>query len=203
MFMEAAHSDWGFEGSLNMGLREQKKKQTRKAISDMATMLFIERGYHQVTTAEIAKLANVSVPTLFNYFPNKESLVFDEDAEREQQIIDAVITRKKGVPILEALREYALKSPALNPANRKDIRGFRNLIRSTPELSLYDRQVTMRYESALAKVLQKEAKKKLSEAEAQSIAHFVLDAFHRASDATHPHATLDALFGLLRNGWEG
>ncbi len=184
-----------------MGLRELKKKQTRKAISDMATQLFIERGYHEVTTAEIAKLANVSVPTLFNYFSNKESLVFDEDVEREERLIDAVVSRKKGVSILDALLDFGRKNPAFNPANRKLVRDFRNLIRSTPELSNYERQIMMRYESSLAKVLQKEAKTKLGGVEAQSIAHFISDAFYRASDSPNPRTTLETLFEILKNGW--
>ncbi|TGM58876.1 TetR/AcrR family transcriptional regulator [Leptospira adleri] len=184
-----------------MGLRELKKKQTRKAISDMATKLFIERGYHEVTTAEIAKLANVSVPTLFNYFANKESLVFDEDVEREERLIDAVVSRKKGTSILDALLDFGLKNPAFNPANRELVRGFRKLIKSTPELSLCERQIMMRYENSLAKVLKKEAKTKLGETEAASIAHFISDAFYRASDSPHPRATLETLFKILKNGW--
>jgi AcrR family transcriptional regulator len=59
----------------------------------MATALFIERGYHAVTTAEIAERAAVSVPTLFNYFPTKESLVFDEDSEREARLVETVENR--------------------------------------------------------------------------------------------------------------
>ncbi|MBE6487200.1 MAG: TetR/AcrR family transcriptional regulator [Methanosphaera stadtmanae] len=37
--------------------------------------LFSQKGYGSTTTAEIAKEANVSVGTLFNYYPNKEELV--------------------------------------------------------------------------------------------------------------------------------
>ena len=185
-----------------MGLRELKKIRTRKAISDMATKLFIERGYHEVTTAQIAELAQVSVPTLFNYFPNKESLVFDEDKEREVRLIDAVVSRKKGVSILDALRDFGMKNPSFNPANQKLVRDFRSLIKATPELALYERQILMRYEDSLAKTLQKEAKTELGKIEAQSIAHFISDAFYRAADAPHPQKTLDALFEILRNGWK-
>ncbi|PKA06332.1 TetR family transcriptional regulator [Leptospira ellisii] len=167
----------------------------------MATRLFIERGYHEVTTAEIAKLANVSVPTLFNYFSNKESLVFDEDAEREERLIEAVVSRKKGVSVLDALRDFGMRNPAFNPANRKLVRDFRNLVRSTPELSLYERRISTRYENSLARILIKEAKTKLSQAEAGSIAHYVLDAYYRSSDSTNPRKTLDALFKILKNGW--
>ncbi|PJZ58438.1 TetR family transcriptional regulator [Leptospira barantonii] len=167
----------------------------------MATRLFIEKGYHEVTTSEIAKLANVSVPTLFNYFENKESLVFDEDVEREERLVEAVVSRKKGTSILDSLRDFGMDNPAFNPANRKLVRDFRNLIRSTPELSIYERQISMRYENSLAKVLQKEAKKELGKVEAHAIAHFILDAFYRSSDSPHPKETLDALFKILKSGW--
>jgi AcrR family transcriptional regulator len=60
------------------GRRERKKRQTRQAISDVATELFIERGFDAVTVAEVAKAADVAVQTVFNHFPTKEDLFFDE-----------------------------------------------------------------------------------------------------------------------------
>lgn len=167
----------------------------------MATLLFVKRGYHQVTTAEIAQLAGVSVPTLFNYFPNKEALLFDEDVEQEEHLIASVVSRKKGTSILKALLDYGLKNPAYVPANRKIVRGVRRLIRTTPELSRYEQQIYMRYETSLARTLQQEARRKLGKVEAQSVAHFILDAFYRATDAPNPAKTLRALFDLLREGW--
>ena len=38
--------------------------------------LFLERSFDQVTIAEIAEAADVSVNTVFNYFPTKEDLFF-------------------------------------------------------------------------------------------------------------------------------
>ncbi|MFF5256602.1 TetR/AcrR family transcriptional regulator [Streptomyces leeuwenhoekii] len=66
------------------GLRERKKKQTRQYISDVATGLFLERGFDAVTVAEVAKAANVSVNTVYNYFPAKEDLFLD----RSRGVID-------------------------------------------------------------------------------------------------------------------
>ncbi|GHJ36075.1 TetR/AcrR family transcriptional regulator [Streptomyces sp. TS71-3] len=59
------------------GLRERKKRQTRQYLSDVATGLFLERGFDAVTVAEVAEAADVSVNTVYNYFPAKEDLFLD------------------------------------------------------------------------------------------------------------------------------
>jgi AcrR family transcriptional regulator len=186
-----------------MGLRETKKKQTRKAISDMATLLFIERGYHNVTTAEIAERAQVSVPTLFNYFPTKEALVFDEDSDMEQELVDAVLNRKKGQGILEALFEMGLKNiDFISKDHKKQYEIFMKLVDGTPELSLYSKQMWMRHEQSLAKAIQKESKKKISSLEAEAVARFFLDSFYRALGESKPKAALTSLFDILKKGWK-
>jgi len=64
--------------SIEPGLRERKKQQTRAAIREAALKLFMSRGYAETTTTEIAAAANVSAGTLFNYFPTKDSLLVDD-----------------------------------------------------------------------------------------------------------------------------
>jgi Transcriptional regulator len=185
-----------------LGLREDKKKKTRKAISDMATELFIQRGYHNVTTSEIAEKAEVSVPTLFNYFPTKESLVFDEDAEVEQELVDAVLKRKKGQKILEALLEKGLSFlDSIPESHKKNFNKFMALIEGTPELSLYSKQMWMRHEQALANAIRRETKVKISVLEAGSIARFVLDSYHRSLSSANSKASLKSLFEIIGRGW--
>lgn len=186
-----------------MGLRELKKKQTRKAISDMATKLFMERGYHQVTTAEIAERAQVSVPTLFNYFPTKEALVFDEDSEMETELVNTVLNRKKGQTVLDALLDAGIRNiESVGEAHKKQYANFMALTEGTPELSLYAKQMWMRHEKALAKIIQKEVKSKISKLESESIARFVLDSYHRALGESQPKAALRALFKIMKLGWD-
>jgi AcrR family transcriptional regulator len=60
------------------GLRERKKQQTRRAISDAATQLFMTRGFDNTTLGEVAEAAGVSEQTVLNYFPAKTDLFFDE-----------------------------------------------------------------------------------------------------------------------------
>jgi len=60
------------------GLRERKKRETRAAIREAALRLFVTQGYNETTTLEIARAANVSAGTLFNYFPTKDALLVDD-----------------------------------------------------------------------------------------------------------------------------
>jgi AcrR family transcriptional regulator len=61
------------------GLRERKKRATRRAISDAATELFMTKGFDNTSVAEIAEVVGVSPQTVLNYFPAKTDLFFDEN----------------------------------------------------------------------------------------------------------------------------
>jgi AcrR family transcriptional regulator len=89
---------------LSVSLRESNKARTRLSISDVATRLFIERGFDHVTVAEIADAAHVSVKTVFNYFSSKEELFFDRADAVRDALLDAIRLRPPATPMLEALR---------------------------------------------------------------------------------------------------
>jgi AcrR family transcriptional regulator len=85
------------------GLRASKKARTRRAISDIATRMFIERGFERVTVAEIAAAADVSVKTVFNYFATKEDLFFDRADELVDGLVKVIAERPQGTTITGAL----------------------------------------------------------------------------------------------------
>jgi len=67
------------------GLRERKKADTREAIRSAAVDLFVAHGFEETTMDAIAEAADVSVRTVFRYFPTKEDLAF---ADAEQLVVD-------------------------------------------------------------------------------------------------------------------
>src|SRR5215813_9695685 len=66
--------------------------------------LFAQRGFDRVTVAEVAAAADVSQKTVFNYFPTKEDLFYDEVPAREAALVEAIRGRAPGESILAALR---------------------------------------------------------------------------------------------------
>src|SRR3954447_9612861 len=91
-------------GDVVEGLRERKKRRTRQEISDVATRLFFERGFEEVTLSEIAAAAEVSIKTIFNHFGSKEELYFDRADELREALVDTIVERDLGTTVLEALQ---------------------------------------------------------------------------------------------------
>ena len=97
------------------GLRELKRRRTRRSIEDAAITLIADRGYDDVTVEDICAAAEVSRRTFFNYFSSKDHAVFgrgmlvfgDEEAE-------AFLDGAAGDPLREllAIIEAGVVSPS-------------------------------------------------------------------------------------------
>ena len=90
------------------GLRERKKARTRRVIADAAARLFAERGYEQVAVSDVAREAEVSEQTVYNYFETKEQLVTDLDQEFQDQVSALIRTRAPGTTPAAAIRALVL-----------------------------------------------------------------------------------------------
>ncbi len=96
------------------GLRERKKAAARQAMSDAATRLFESRGFENVTLAEIADAAQVSVKTIFNYFGSKEELFFDAEDQLLESLLRAVRERGADQSQTRVVRPLLLDGPLLD-----------------------------------------------------------------------------------------
>jgi len=59
-----------------MKVNKKTKAKTRAKIIEASVELITQKGYKDASLREIAKLAGVSNPTIYNYFPNKERLLY-------------------------------------------------------------------------------------------------------------------------------
>ncbi|HJP75185.1 MAG TPA: TetR family transcriptional regulator [Pseudonocardiaceae bacterium] len=118
-------------------LRQRKKRETRQRISNVATGLFMLRGFDNVTVAEVAEAANVSKMTVFNYFPRKEELFFDRGAEAIELCDEAIRDRAPGESVVSALRRLMLDlTEAHHPLSAllDTIRPFVQVVLDSPAL---------------------------------------------------------------------
>jgi AcrR family transcriptional regulator len=178
--------------------------------------LFLARGYDRVSMHDIARAAEVSLKTIYNYFPGKADLVFDESDEIIEKLITAIRQRPEGESALAALDRFLAESRRRAAGRRPPApsTAFRQLIESSPALRSYRREMFARMEAALAAVLAEETR-----APANAVEPFVAAAafvavfrarFELPTDAGQPGAvqaeiqrrTRTALL-LLRDGLGG
>ncbi len=149
------------------GLRERKKQRTRQAIAEAALRLFIERGFEQVTVAEVAEAAEVAEKTVFNYFPTKEDLFFADAAAMDSGvIIDAIRERPAGESPSGALRRLLTDKPAfeagagqpdgLSPAQLDMHQQAMWVVQRSPALRTHLREQFARLEASIAELLAEE-----------------------------------------------
>ncbi|MCF6473168.1 TetR/AcrR family transcriptional regulator [Nonomuraea sp. MG754425] len=89
--------------------RDRKKQQTRQAVGAAAMRLFLDRGFDSVTIADVAREADVAVQTVFNHFPSKEHLFFQERDSYVSSPSTAIRESGADEPIARALARGYLR----------------------------------------------------------------------------------------------
>ena len=91
-----------------LGLRERKKLDTRRALSDAALQLTFERGIDNVTREAIADLAGVSLRTFSNYFAGKYEALAYRQTERMRRAVAALRQRPTDEPLWTSITEAVM-----------------------------------------------------------------------------------------------
>jgi AcrR family transcriptional regulator len=136
------------------GLRERRKQETRRALSDAAMGLFAARGFESVTISQVADAAGVSKKTVTNYFSRKEDLVFDHAEATIRGLADAVARRAPGESLLAAVRrDHAERIAAGDVTLGPPTATFARLIRDSTVLASRLREIAGLREQALGDAL--------------------------------------------------
>jgi AcrR family transcriptional regulator len=168
--------------SSDLGLRERKKLQTRQLIADTARQLFAERGFEQVSVAEVARAADVSEATVFNYFPTKEDLVYSGLERFENELLDAVRDRPPGESIATAIGRFFLEPRGLLAADPQAVARLIEIYRmisDSPALLARERQILDRYTTSLTQLIAEQTNAAAGDLR-PSVAAAALVGLHRA-----------------------
>jgi AcrR family transcriptional regulator len=132
-----------------LGLRERKKLATRRALSEAALRLAVERGLENVLVEDIAAAANVSPRTFNNYFSSKEQAIVSLVFARVEQLRDALAARAAGEPLWTAIAKAAGAQVPVG-GEAAEWKRWARLIRDTPALEAEQLKAYATIERSLA-----------------------------------------------------
>ena len=139
------------------GLRERKKAQTRELLAETARRLFSERGFERVSVAEIAREADVSEKTVFNYFPTKEDLVYWRLESFEEELLGTIRSRAEGESVLDAFGRFVRMPRGMlasyDEEARERLAALSRMIASSPALLAREQQIFAGYTDSLAALI--------------------------------------------------
>jgi len=175
-----------------LGLRERKKLRTRQQIADTAWRLFAERGFDEVPVALIARAAEVSEATVFNYFPTKEDLVFHRMEAFEDELLTAIRGRGEGESIVEAFGRFVLRPRGFlgsdDPEATDGMRRVARVMTGSPALQARERQILDRYTSTMAALIGEERGMSAGDPEPWVMANALIGVHRALVSYTHRQA---------------
>jgi AcrR family transcriptional regulator len=115
------------------GLRERKKLDTRRALSDAALELAFERGgLENITRDDIAARAGVSVRTFNNYFAGKYEALAYRQVERMRRSTELLRERPAGESLWTSIVESVLEPL---DSDFEDVYGAENAVPTRQQLA--------------------------------------------------------------------
>lgn len=147
-------ADSSSRSSPSGGLRERKKQETRRALSQAALRLVLERGLQDVLVEDIASAANVSPRTFNNYFSSKVEAICAIRMDRAEQIGVTLRGRPPDEPLWDALTASVLEhyEGANQTLDEEQMRRIR-LLGTAPELSGENLRIGVAMQRALAEAI--------------------------------------------------
>jgi AcrR family transcriptional regulator len=146
------------------GLRARKKRETRERIAEVARELFVAQGFDAVTVVDVARSAQVSEATVYNYFPTKDDLFFGGGLEQFQAAtLAAVRDRPASQPAIAAFRRFTVANVVhtADPGAVELITAAARVVEGSPSLQAREREIVAATTDALAALLQAEGADRL------------------------------------------
>ncbi len=162
------------------GLRERKRRQTRERLIEVASSLFLKKGFDAVTVEEIAAGADTTKRTFFDYFPSKEDVIAAWQDDFGIALADAVRKRPAKEPLAVSVERAFTDS--ISAAAKPQSIAIARLIRSTPALRAREQLKYARLEQMLADALMERVDDQQGRFRARMLAIIIIGALRISSD---------------------
>lgn len=117
------------------GLRERKKRETRRALSSAALRLARELGPDRVTIEAIAEAAGVSPRTFFNYFPSKDDAIVGVAPAEASELLGDLVDQPDDATPLAALRGMCMAAVPRLEVSADELWARHQLMQEHPSLA--------------------------------------------------------------------
>jgi AcrR family transcriptional regulator len=101
--------------------QQERSRMTVEAILEATAHILTEQGYSKTNTNQIAELAGVSIGSLYQYFPNKESLMaalIQQHCDEMVELVESKLNHLFDTPLEEAIPQLVkavIAAHAINP----------------------------------------------------------------------------------------
>lgn len=119
------------------GLRERRRRDTLREVSDAAIELFERKGVTETTIDDIAATAGISQRTFFRYYATKEQAVCINDVGLGAVMDETVAAIRDGAPVVAALEGAWMRlfdQLDSQPEEHRRTLRVRRLVQSQPAL---------------------------------------------------------------------
>jgi len=134
--------------------REREQKRKRKEILDAALLIFAEKGYHGTTMAEISRVSEYPLGTIYSFFPGKEDIYQELVIGKGHELGDILVAIFEDISLspLERLRKSLLGNVDFFVKNRPFIKiyisGRSNV--DAPLLTNFHRRINRMHDKMIA-----------------------------------------------------
>ena len=129
-----------------------RRRESRARISAVTLELVLERGLDDVTVDEIARAANVSRRTFFNYFPSKVAACVPYTPPPEPEAVTEFLS-DRSVPTMTALSHLMWNQVSTARRETPDFDRFHDMWRREPDIRTEVHAIMARTEGHLARLI--------------------------------------------------
>lgn len=139
---------------ITVSRRDRKKERTRQQIQEVAVRLFTQKGFDNVTIAEISEAADVDVTTFWRHFRSKYVILYADQEGWLEQFRASLMAVPAETGVLQAGIEALMKTPPVGEPALEQLRAQLALTDQSPEVQaailIFENQVRKEMTSALA-----------------------------------------------------